>query len=55
MKEKELAKHVRCVLVPAAFPEAVFFVKDIPQTRSGKIMRRVIKVKALGNPTIMAR
>ena len=27
------------------------FVKDVPKTRSGKIMRRVIKAKALGNPT----
>jgi acetyl-CoA synthetase len=49
--KKELAKHVRTVLGPVAYPEAVFFVKDVPKTRSGKIMRRVIKAKALGNPT----
>jgi acetyl-CoA synthetase len=34
-----------------AYPEKVYFVKDVPKTRSGKIMRRVIKAKALGNPT----
>ena len=49
--KKELAKHVRTVLGPVAYPETVLFVKDVPKTRSGKIMRRVIKAKALGNPT----
>jgi len=48
--KKELAKHVRSVLGPVAYPEQVYFVKDVPKTRSGKIMRRVIKAKALGNP-----
>jgi acetyl-CoA synthetase len=48
--KKELAKHVRSVLGPVAYPEIVYFVKDVPKTRSGKIMRRVIKPKALGNP-----
>jgi len=47
----ELKKHVRKVLGPVAYPESVYFVKDVPKTRSGKIMRRVIKAKALGNPT----
>jgi len=45
-----LAKHVRTVLGPVAYPEVVYFVNDVPKTRSGKIMRRVIKAKALGNP-----
>jgi acetyl-CoA synthetase len=49
--KKELVKHVRSVLGPVASPEAIYFVKDVPKTRSGKIMRRVIKAKALGNPT----
>ena len=49
--EKELSKHVRTVLGPVVYPEKVYFVKDVPKTRSGKIMRRVIKAKALGNPT----
>jgi acetyl-CoA synthetase len=49
--KKELIKHVRTVLGPVASPEAVYFVKDVPKTRSGKIMRRVIKAKAMGQPT----
>ena len=34
-----------------AYPDKVYFVKDVPKTRSGKIMRRVIKAKALGKDT----
>ncbi|MCX8207557.1 MAG: acetate--CoA ligase [Methanothrix sp.] len=48
--KKDIAKHVRSVLGPVAYPEIVYFVKDVPKTRSGKIMRRVIKAKALGKP-----
>ncbi len=36
---------------PLAIPASVHFVDDLPKTRSGKIMRRVVKAKALGNPT----
>ena len=39
------------VLGPVAYPDKVYFVKDVPKTRSGKIMRRVIKAKALGKET----
>jgi len=49
--KKELVKHVRKALGPLASPEAIYFVKDVPKTRSGKIMRRVIKAKAMGQPT----
>ena len=49
--KKELVKHVRKALGPLASPEAIYFVKDVPKTRSGKIMRRVIKAKAMGLPT----
>ncbi|MEA2046170.1 MAG: acetate--CoA ligase [Euryarchaeota archaeon] len=48
---KALRTHVRTTLGPLAIPAAVYFVADVPKTRSGKIMRRVIKAKALGNPT----
>lgn len=34
-----------------AYPDTVYFVKDVPKTRSGKIMRRVIKAKTLGKET----
>jgi len=49
--KKELVKHVRSALGPLASPSAIYFVKDVPKTRSGKIMRRVIKAKAMGLPT----
>ena len=45
-----LAKHVRSVLGPVAYPEVVYFANDLPKARSGEIMRQVIKAKALGNP-----
>ena len=35
--KKEISKHVRTVLGPVAYPDKVFFVKDVPKTRSGKI------------------
>ena len=33
---------------PIAKPEAINFVEGLPKTRSGKIMRRVLKARALG-------
>jgi len=33
---------------PIARPEDVTFVDALPKTRSGKIMRRVLKARALG-------
>ena len=35
---------------PIARPASIGFVGDLPKTRSGKIMRRVIKAKAIGAP-----
>jgi len=46
----ELRTHIRTVLGPLATPEAIYFVKDVPKTRSGKIMRRVIRARAMGQP-----
>ena len=40
---KELRNHVSEEIGPIAKPATVFFVPDLPKTRSGKIMRRVIK------------
>ena len=48
---EHISTHVRKVLGPVAYPDKVFFVKDVPKTRYGKIMRRVIKAKALGKET----
>ncbi len=35
---------------PIAKPETVTFVDSLPKTRSGKIMRRLLKARALGLP-----
>ena len=41
--EKELKKHVDKALGPIARPHKIYFVDDLPKTRSGKIMRRILK------------
>ena len=46
--EKELKLHVRKEMGPIAVPEKINFVDSLPKTRSGKIMRRVLKAQALG-------
>jgi len=43
-----LREHVREEIGPVASPACVNFVGDLPKTRSGKIMRRVIKAKVKG-------
>ncbi len=45
---EELRNHVAREIGPIARPEAVNFVDSLPKTRSGKIMRRVLKAQALG-------
>jgi acetyl-CoA synthetase len=44
----ELIAHVRRGLGPIAQPASVTFVASLPKTRSGKIMRRLLKARALG-------
>lgn len=41
--ENEIKKHVDKKIGPTARPAKVFFVEDLPKTRSGKIMRRILK------------
>jgi acetyl-CoA synthetase len=48
--EKELIDHVTTHMGPIARPEEITFVEMLPKTRSGKIMRRVLKARALGMP-----
>ena len=48
--EHELITHMVEHLGPIARPEAVVFAESLPKTRSGKIMRRVLKARALGLP-----
>jgi len=48
--EAELRDYMRKTIGPVATPEAIYFVRSLPKTRSGKIMRRVIKAVALNQP-----
>jgi acetyl-CoA synthetase len=48
---KELREHVAKEIGKLARPDEIFFVEDLPKTRSGKIMRRIIKAKVLGKDT----
>jgi len=41
--KKELVKHVRKEIGPIATPEAIQFAPSLPKTRSGKIMRRILR------------
>jgi acetyl-CoA synthetase len=41
--EKEIVKQVDKKIGPTARPSKIYFVKDLPKTRSGKIMRRILK------------
>jgi acetyl-CoA synthetase len=45
-----LKKHVGHELGPIAKPESITFVPSLPKTRSGKIMRRLLRARALGQP-----
>jgi len=41
--EKELKKYIDKKIGPTARPHNFYFTKDLPKTRSGKIMRRILK------------
>jgi acetyl-CoA synthetase len=45
---QELLYHVRMTIGPIAVPQEIEFVDKLPKTRSGKIMRRVLKAKEMG-------
>ena len=40
---KELVLQVRKTIGPFAAPKSVIIVQDLPKTRSGKIMRRILR------------
>ena len=54
-RAEELRRHVGRVIGPVAKPAEVVFVPDVPKTRSGKIMRRLLtqlhQGTALGDTT----
>ena len=49
--EKELSDKIRSDIGAIATPKQIYFVSKLPKTRSGKIMRRLLK--AIGNNEII--
>jgi acetyl-CoA synthetase len=47
--EKTLKGHVRSVIGPIATPDKLQFAVGLPKTRSGKIMRRILRKIAAGD------
>jgi len=47
---KEIIGHVVEVLGPTCRPERIIFIKAVPRTRSGKIMRRILKSLVRNEP-----
>jgi acetyl-CoA synthetase len=58
--KKELANHVRKEIGPIAVPDKIQFASALPKTRSGKIMRRILRkiaenaVDQIGDTTTLA-
>ncbi|MBD3187573.1 acetate--CoA ligase [Candidatus Bathyarchaeota archaeon] len=56
--KKDIQKHTRKVAGPAVLPEIIMFTEAVPKTRSGKIMRRILKAIAtkqdIGNTMTLA-
>ena len=46
----DLKLHVRHEVGPIAVPQKIDFTPALPKTRSGKIMRRLLKARELGLP-----
>jgi len=63
--KKEIINEIRKEIGPIALPKEVYLVKDLPKTRSGKIMRRILKrlwtqeelgdLSTLANPEIVEK
>ncbi|MBV8952034.1 MAG: AMP-binding protein, partial [Actinobacteria bacterium] len=55
---RELRDHVAKVIGPIARPKSILFTEELPKTRSGKIMRRLLRNvaedEALGDTTTLA-
>ena len=48
--EQAIRGHARKTLGPAVAPRQIHFRQTLPKTRSGKIMRRLLKARELGLP-----
>ncbi|MDP1538561.1 MAG: acetate--CoA ligase [bacterium] len=63
--KKEIIDQIRKEIGPIALPKEVYLVEDLPKTRSGKIMRRILKklftgeelgdLSTLANPEIVEK
>ena len=47
---EDILAHARKKLGPAVAPRQIAFSENLPRTRSGKIMRRLLKARELGLP-----
>jgi acetyl-CoA synthetase len=48
--ELEIMNFIRKRLSPLAMPQEIEFVPSLPKTRSGKILRRMLRAKEWGEP-----
>ncbi len=48
--KKDLVRHVRSEIGPIATPDVIQWAPGLPKTRSGKIMRRILRKVAEGEP-----
>jgi acetyl-CoA synthetase len=46
--KNEIQAHVKKHLAGHAYPREIDFIDKLPKTRSGKIMRRILKSQELG-------
>ena len=49
--KEELKQYVKKHLAGHAYPREIDYIDKLPKTRSGKIMRRILKAQELGLPT----
>ncbi len=48
--KEQIANHVKTQLAGHAYPREIEFVDSLPKTKSGKIVRRLLRAKELGLP-----
>lgn len=48
--ELDIMNFIRKKLSPLAMPQAIAFIDNLPKTRSGKIIRRVLRAQEFGEP-----
>ena len=48
--EADIIEHINKKIGKIAKPKLIFQLSDLPKTRTGKIMRRLLKAKLIGNP-----